>query len=80
MSASSAIAMLYYKRWTKEKAFNNSKSDFKETKAWSSKECSLENKMRLTAMSNNLMRVWKKLQNKSHLNLFIHQIKNTIKH
>ena len=52
-----AIAMLYYKRWTIEKAFNNSKSDFKETKAWSSQECSLENQMRLTAMSYNLMRV-----------------------
>ena len=51
------IAMLYYKRWTIEKAFNNSKSDFKERKAWSSKECSLENQMRLTAMSYNLMRV-----------------------
>lgn len=52
-----AIAMLYYKRWTIEKAFNNSKSDFKETKAWSSRQCSLENQMRLTAMSYNLMRV-----------------------
>lgn len=51
------IAMLYYKRWTIEKAFNNNKSDFKETKAWSSKACSLENQMRLTAMSYNLMRV-----------------------
>ena len=52
-----AIAMLYYKRWTIEKAFNNSKSDFKEKKAWSSQQCSLENQMRLTAMSYNLMRV-----------------------
>lgn len=52
-----AIAMLYYKRWTIEKAFNNNKSDFKETKAGSSKTCSLENQMRLTAMSYNLMRV-----------------------
>jgi hypothetical protein len=30
------IAMLYYKRWTIEKAFNNSKSILKEKKAWSS--------------------------------------------
>jgi hypothetical protein len=30
------VAMLYYKRWTIEKAFNNSKSNLKETKAWSS--------------------------------------------
>ncbi|WP_221900269.1 hypothetical protein [Bathymodiolus platifrons methanotrophic gill symbiont] len=30
------IAMLYFKRWTIEKAFNNSKSNLKETKAWSS--------------------------------------------
>jgi IS4 transposase len=30
------IAMLYYKLWTIEKAFNNNKSDFTERKAWSS--------------------------------------------
>jgi hypothetical protein len=30
------IAMLYYKRWTVEKAYNNSKSNLKEKKAWSS--------------------------------------------
>jgi IS4 transposase len=47
------IAMLYYKRWTIEKAFNNSKSNFKKTKAWSSNDCSLKNQMRLTAMSYN---------------------------
>jgi len=52
-----AIAMLYYKRWTIEKAFNNNKSDFKERKAWSSQECALENQMRLMAMSYNLMRI-----------------------
>ena len=51
------IAMLYYKRWTIEKAFNNNKSDFKERKAWSSQKYALENQMRLTVMSNNLMRV-----------------------
>ena len=55
------IAMLYYKRWIIEKAFNNSKSDCKETKAWSSQEYSLENQMRLTAMSYNLMRVLKEI-------------------
>jgi len=52
------IAMLYYKRWTIEKAFNNSKSNLKETKAWSSNTCSLNNQMRLTAMSYNLIRVF----------------------
>ena len=30
--------MLYSKRWTIEKAFNNNKSDFKERKAWSSQK------------------------------------------
>ncbi|WP_221902067.1 hypothetical protein [Bathymodiolus platifrons methanotrophic gill symbiont] len=41
-----AIAMLYFKRWTIEKTFNNTKSNFKETKAWSSNTRSLENQMR----------------------------------
>ncbi len=35
------IAMLYFKRWTIEKTFNNTKSNFKETKAWSSNNHSL---------------------------------------
>jgi hypothetical protein len=52
------IAMLYYKRWTIEKAFNNSKSNLKEKKAWSSNSHSLKNQMRLTAMAYNLMRVF----------------------
>ncbi|WP_211200789.1 hypothetical protein, partial [Bathymodiolus platifrons methanotrophic gill symbiont] len=30
------IAILHFKRWTIEKTFNNTKSNFKETKAWSS--------------------------------------------
>ncbi len=51
------IAMLYYKRWTIEKAFNNSKSDFTETKAWSSNLNALNNQMRFTAMAYNIMRV-----------------------
>lgn len=51
------IAMLYYKRWTIEKAFNNSKSDLKETKAWSSDFNTLDSQMRLTAMAYNLMRL-----------------------
>ncbi|TXK93993.1 hypothetical protein BMR02_14475 [Methylococcaceae bacterium HT1] len=51
------IAMLYYKRWTIEKAFNNSKSNLKETKAWSSDNNALKNQMRLTAMSYNLLRM-----------------------
>jgi hypothetical protein len=55
------IAMLYFKRWTIEKTFNNTKSNFKETKAWSSNTCSLENQMRLTAMSYNLMRAFEEI-------------------
>ena len=51
------IAILYYKRWTIEKAYNNSKSNLKEKKAWSSSVKSLNNQMRLTAMTYNLMRV-----------------------
>ena len=60
------IAMLYYKRWTIEKAYNNSKSNLKEKKAWSSNLNSLNNQMRLTAMSYNIMRVFEessKIQN-----------------
>jgi len=60
------IAMLYFKRWTIEKAFNNSKSDLKEKKAWSSNFNALKNQMRLTAMAYNLMRVFEevsKIQN-----------------
>nr|WP_263458633.1 hypothetical protein [Bathymodiolus japonicus methanotrophic gill symbiont] len=55
------MAMLYFKRWTIEKTFNNTKSNFKETKAWSSNTRSLENQMRLTAMSYNLMRVFEEI-------------------
>jgi len=60
------IAMLYYKRWTIEKAYNNSKSDLKEKKAWSSDLNSLNNQMRLTVMSYNMMRIFEetsKIQN-----------------
>ena len=52
------IAILYYKRWTIEKAYNNSKSNLKEKKAWSSSANSLKNQMRLTAMTYNFMRVF----------------------
>ncbi len=55
------IALLYFKRWTIEKTFNNTKSNFKETNAWSSNHCSLENQMRLTSMSYNLMRVFEEI-------------------
>ena len=55
------IAMLYYKRWTIEKSFNNSKSNLKETKAWSPDNNSLKNQMRLTAMSYNLLRVFEEI-------------------
>ncbi len=51
------IAILYYKRWTIEKAYNNSKSNLKEKKAWSSSVKSLNNQMCLTTMTYNLMRV-----------------------
>ncbi len=50
--------MLYYKRWTIEKAFNNSKSDFTERKAWSSNLNALNSQMRFTAMAYNIMRVF----------------------
>ena len=50
------IAMLYYKRWTIEKAFNNSKSDLTERKAWSSDLNALKSQMRFTAMAYNIMR------------------------
>ncbi len=52
------IAMLYYKRWTIEKSFNNSKSDFSERKAWSSNINALNNQMRFTAMAYNIMRIF----------------------
>lgn len=60
------IALLYYKRWTIEKAFNNSKSNLKETKAWSSDPRSLKNQMRLTAMSYNFMRVFEEVSKARH--------------
>ena len=60
------IAMLYSKRWTIEKAFNNSKSNLKETKAWSSKVHSLKNQMRLTAMSYNFMRVFEEVSKRQN--------------
>lgn len=52
------IAMLYFKRWTIEKSFNNSKSDLIETKAWSSNLNALNRQMRFTAMAYNIMRVF----------------------
>jgi hypothetical protein len=51
------IALLYYKRWTIEKSFNNSKSDLKEKKAWSSDMYALKNQMHFTAMTYNQLRV-----------------------
>ena len=65
------IAMLYYKRWTIEKAYNNSKSNLKEKKAWSSDFNSLNNQMRLTAMTYNLMRVFEETS-KIHNPALIH--------
>ncbi len=60
------IAMLYYKRWTIEKAYNNRKSNLKEKKAWSSDFNSLKNQMRLTAMTYNLMRVFEEISKKQN--------------
>ena len=60
------IAILYYKRWTIEKAYNNSKSNLKEKKAWSSSLKSLNNQMRLTAMTYNLMRVFEEISKIQH--------------
>jgi len=65
------IALLYYKRWTIEKAYNNSKSNLKEKKAWSSDLNSLNNQMRLTAMTYNLMRVFEETS-KIHNPALIH--------
>jgi len=53
--------MLYFKRWTIEKAFNNRKSDLKEKKAWSSDFNALKNQMRFTSMTYNLMRVFEEI-------------------
>ncbi len=55
------IAMLYFKRWTIEKAFNNSKSNLKEKKAWSPDFNALKNQMRFTSMTYNLMRVFEEV-------------------
>ena len=58
--------MLYYKRWTIEKAFNNSKSNLKEIKAWSENTDSLKNQMRFTAMAYNLLRVFEEVSKTQH--------------
>lgn len=55
------IAMLYFKRWTIEKVFNNSKSDLTERKAWSSNINALNNQMRFTAMAYNIMRIFEEV-------------------
>jgi len=74
------IAMLYFKRWTIEKAFNNSKSNLKETKAWSSDFNALKNQMRLTSMSYNLMRVLDEISKRQDPELTHPSDKNTPKH
>ena len=63
------IAILYYKRWTIEKAFNNSKSDLKEKKAWSSEGFAMNSQMRLTAMAYNLMRIFEEMSKKHDADL-----------
>ncbi len=49
------LAMIYDKRWTIEKTFNNSKSNFGERKAWSSNLNALNNQMRFTAIAYNIL-------------------------
>ncbi len=61
------IAMLYYKRWTIEKSFNNSKSDFTERKAWSSNLNALNSQMRFTAMAYNIMRIFEEISKTKNL-------------
>jgi hypothetical protein len=63
------IAILYYKRWTIEKAFNNSKSDLKERKAWSSENSALNTQMRLTAMTYNIIRLFEEISKKHKCDL-----------
>lgn len=52
------IALLYFKRWSIEKAYDNSKNDLKEKKAWSSNKNALNCQMRFTAMAYNFMRLF----------------------
>ncbi len=63
------IALLYYKRWTIEKAFNNTKSDLKEKKAWSSENTPMDIQMRLTAMTYNLMKLFEEKSKKYNSDL-----------
>ncbi len=63
------ISMLYYKRWTIEKAFNNSKSDLAEKKAWSQNLNALNSQMRFTAMAYNMMRVFEETSKAQHPDL-----------
>ncbi len=63
------IAILYYKRWTIEKAFNNTKSNLKEKKAWSPENVPLDIQMRLTAMTYNLMRLFEEKSKTNERNL-----------
>jgi len=60
------IAILYFKRWTIEKAFNNSKSNLKETKAWSPDFHALNTQMRLTAMTYNIIRTFEEISKKQN--------------
>lgn len=51
------IANVYYKRWSIEKTFNNSKSNLKEKKAWSPNRRAMNNQMCFTAMTYNILRI-----------------------
>jgi hypothetical protein len=56
-----AIVMVYCKRWTIEKVFNNNKSDLTERKAWLPNLNALNNQMRFTTMAYNIMRIFEEV-------------------
>jgi len=71
--------MVYYKRWTIEKAFNNSKSDLVERKAWSSNLNALNSQMPFTAMAYNIMRIFEEISKAKNPECIQPSDKNTMK-
>jgi hypothetical protein len=67
------IAMLYYKRWTIEKAFNNSKSDLTERRAWSS------NLNAFYCMAYNIMRIFEEISKAKNPDRIHPSDRNTMK-
>lgn len=63
------IAQLYFKRWTIEKSYDNSKNDMKEQKAWSGDNVSLNCQMRFMTMAYNFMRVFEESSKAQNPNL-----------